>query len=727
MGGQRWMFSELGDTLAERTGLYASIALSGHTFTRSLMPRTVLGQALATGMTGALNYGTVTAMQSAYWSAARLAVSGVLPAVWPAGEDPPPRLERLIVHGTNVAAVAAGASLELAFAQKPGEPLRRAAIRTFGTRIRRAALAGAVTAAVLDATDEVADRLHVSRKVVNSAAITVLLGSAIAGWTVYSQRRRGARFDAERAATATPAPEGSGMAADDLSTEDTRTSALMSGAAGVAASVGLVALGRSEELFARLVARGLRPVLPHHSDIRLAVGHCLGLGILVGGIGFGIERVYRSTEQAGDVVEGAYSAPPEAATVSGGPGSAVDWTTLSREGRRFVNMVLSPQAIASVMGADSARQPVRAFVGLESAPTPQDRARLLVEELDRLGGFERQVLCFASPTGTGYINYVLTEALEYLTLGDCATAGIQYSLRPSFLSLDRVRVGRENNIAFFHELQRKLQTMPAADRPRLLLFGESLGAHTAQDAFLHQGTDGLHRAGVDRALFIGTPDGSKWAKGWRADPALCDPAGEVVEVASYDEFSALPAEVRARARFVLLTHHEDPIGKFGPEIAIQQPSWLGPARTRPQGVPPEMKWLPFMSFFVTLADVLNAMHVVPGVFGNSGHDYRADLPVFTGAVFGFQPTPQQAASMEKALRDRELRWAQRQIVAEQLDKAKAAVQKTLSQWNVPGSEGLDRLVTLAANDPVTGVVAQTPGATALPAGGQSLEQTAAAP
>ena len=60
-----------------------------------------------------------------------------------------------------------------------------------------------------------------------------------------------------------------------------------------------------------------------------------------------------------------------------------------------------------------------------------------MRELEDMGAFERKVLCFCSPTGTGYLNYVMMETLEYLTGGDCATFALQYSLRPSFISLDR--------------------------------------------------------------------------------------------------------------------------------------------------------------------------------------------------------------------------------------------------------------------------------------------------
>src|ERR1700704_1396474 len=47
-------------------------------------------------------------------------------------------------------------------------------------------------------------------------------------------------------------------------------------------------------------------------------------------------------------------------------------------------------------------------------------------------------------------------------------------------------------------------------RPKVVLFGESLGAWTSQDGFVDQGTQGLVEAGIDYAIWIGTPHFSKW-------------------------------------------------------------------------------------------------------------------------------------------------------------------------------------------------------------------------
>ena len=100
-------------------------------------------------------------------------------------------------------------------------------------------------------------------------------------------------------------------------------------------------------------------------------------------------------------------------------------------------MALTVEEIEEVMGGP-AKPPIRVFVGLESRPTTSERADLAMRELEALGGLERSHIVFMSPTGTGYLNYVTAESLEFLTRGDVALVAMQYSLRPSPLSLGRV-------------------------------------------------------------------------------------------------------------------------------------------------------------------------------------------------------------------------------------------------------------------------------------------------
>jgi uncharacterized membrane protein len=395
-----------------------------------------------------------------------------------------------------------------------------------------------------------------------------------------------------------------------------------------------------------------------------------------------MEYLYRGQEQGGAAIEAAYENPPAMATVSGGPRSVIDWHTLTREGARFVNMALPVEEIEAVTHATASKTPIRVFGGLDTAEAIDVRVDLAMQDLERLGAFERSLIVVASPTGSGYINYAVAETYEYLTRGDCATVTLQYSLRPSFLSLDRVSMGREQNRALLHALTWRLRSIPEESRPRVVGFGESLGAHTLQDAFLHEGTSGFHRVGMDRALFLGTPAESGWAKRWRADPEKHDPDGVVVELASYQDWLALDEATRSRARIFLLSHHEDPITRFTPGLMVQQPDWLGPSDSRPTGVPRDTVWRPFSTFITTLVDVKNAMNVQPGYFVARGHDYRADVAAMVAVAYGLPMPEDERARIEEALRRRELLWARNRLVAEQLLQAKETVQRQLRTWGI---------------------------------------------
>jgi uncharacterized membrane protein len=118
---------------------------------------------------------------------------------------------------------------------------------------------------------------------------------------------------------------------------------------------------------------------------------------------------------------------------------------------------------------------------------------------------------------------------------------------------------------------------------------------------------------------------------------------------------------------VLLSHHEDPITRFEPALIVQQPSWLGPAASRPPGISPLARWYPLTTFVLTLIDMKNAMNVTPGRFAARGHDYRADLARMVSETFHLPVTDDELLAIEHALpRDRctarrrfPRRWASR--------------------------------------------------------------------
>jgi uncharacterized membrane protein len=253
-----------------------------------------------------------------------------------------------------------------------------------------------------------------------------------------------------------------------------------------------------------------------------------------------------------------------------------------------------------------------------------------------------------------------------------ASVAMQYSLRPSPLSLDRVAEGRRHYRMLIDALHNTLQQRPADKRPRVVLFGESLGAWTSQDAFEHRGTQGLLDAGVDRALWIGTPYMSKWkAEVLNGNRPDVDP-GLVGRFNDFGKLEALDPEARRRLRYGMITHANDAVGHFGLDLLVRAPDWLGPAATRAATVPGAQQWRSPTTFVQTLVDMKNAANVIPGQFEAKGHDYRADLARFIREVYALPATDDQLAAVERALRATEL---ERKRL---LDAAKAA--KVEAPW-----------------------------------------------
>jgi uncharacterized membrane protein len=663
-------------SFTSRVATMASMASIGMSYQPGLLPRSTGDQAILTGLTSAVNYGIVAMTGSA--------VEGLATAV--VGEE---RMQRpgvaALAHGVaHAGAAVTGVAIWRAFPNRHPEPIKRATLRSVGWITAATGVTGLLASALLGAGEVLqAKRGWSYRRVVGPGSLALGTAAAV-GLT--ARNRRSAKRDV-LPPPVDPLPlSGQAQVYEQTRAEKYETTPPVprSVAFGVGVSAALHGAAFAESMFSDAIARGIRRSSTSLAPFAPWLGHAASMALVGGATIAGLEYVNRQADAGGAAIEAAYNKQPTMMTVSGGPGSQIPFDTLGREGRRVVNMALSAEEITEVTGKP-AIDPIRAFAGLASADMVDERVDLLMHELEAMGAFERKVLCFCSPTGTGYLNYVMMETLEYLTGGDCATFALQYSLRPSFISLDRVSMGRQQNRAMLHSLTWRLRAIPEDKRPRLVLFGESLGAHTMQDAFLHEGTRGFTRTGVDRALFIGTPAGSGWAQRWRANPQKADPDGEVVEVAGFDEWTALPPERRESARVFLVSHHEDPITKFAPDVAVDCPPWL--TEPREPGVPRGIRWRPVGTFLNIGVDLKNSTDVVPGVFVARGHDYRADLAQFTSLAFDLPADDATMLGVERALRARELEWATDRVQAEQIQRASEALQRQLSQWGIADISG----------------------------------------
>ena len=646
-------------TLAERAGLFAAAAVVGPSFEPGLQPRGTVHQALATGVISATTLGLVTAAQSTLASIGRILTRDRTDATSATARV------ALNVLGNASAAVAC---IGVAYALPPreDESFRRGLVRTVADRTGRVAVV-TTGLAVVAGSSSLVSLARPQSGWIKRLPVTFTAGVVAAAWGIHRARTRARQ-------------------AGDSTIDSVSPGRSVALAVGVGA--GVLGLQAGQHFVANGVEVIVRRTAPSLEPLASPIGNLVSLGLLGGALLGAYEYAVRHVEQGGAAVEPAYESPPTSPFVSGGPGSVVSFESLSREGRRFSNMALTRGEIEEVMGEPAVADPVRIFVGLAAAPELEDRIDLAMDELQRTGAFDRSVLCLASPTGSGYINYVMAETLEFLTRGDCAIVTLQYSLRPSFLSLDRADLGIEQNRAIMHAITGYLRGMPEDRRPRFVLFGESLGALTILDMYRHRGVSALDRDFVSGSLMLGTPAGSAFRRSWLLDPEKVDPEGAMAEVDSHAEYVALDDDTRERVRHVLLTHHDDPIPKFGPSLLVRQPAWLGESETRPAGVPRSTAWRPATTFVLTGIDLVNAMEVVPGDFTRRGHDYREDIPEFVRDAFRLRATPAQMEAIESRLRQRELAWARRRVVTEEVARAREAVLREVKAWGVSG-ETLD--------------------------------------
>jgi uncharacterized membrane protein len=147
-----------------------------------------------------------------------------------------------------------------------------------------------------------------------------------------------------------------------------------------------------------------------------------------------------------------------------------------------------------------------------------------VADLDRAGGFDRGNLLVATTTGSGWLDSGATDSFEYLTGGDSAIVAMQYSYLPSWISyLVDQKKAREAGRELFDAVYDRWSKRPPASRPRLFVFGLSLGSFGGETAFSGEYDLRNRTAG---ALFAGPPNFNTLYREFTDDR---DPGSEEVE------------------------------------------------------------------------------------------------------------------------------------------------------------------------------------------------------
>ena len=295
------------------------------------------------------------------------------------------------------------------------------------------------------------------------------------------------------------------------------------------------------------------------------------------------------------------------------------------EGSRFTGT-----AVAAADIGPGAIDPIRVFVGLHAAPTVEERARIAVDELERLGAFQRRRILVCSATLRGYVSPVPVAAEEHLAGGDVASVVIQYHDRRTMLMPAKVPIAARTHRALLEELRRRLP--PGG--PEVCVYGESLGAWASQNVFRGGGVRALDEAGVARALWIGTPYFSRLprllAKGELPSDA---------RVGTIRTKELLAGGGDRAWRFVFLERRTDPVVLFsGLDLIWRRPDWLPPGR-----------WTPGITFVQLAFDMVAATNWTSTVPQALAHDYRLEGPLAVDLALGHGAGRERAGELADRL------------------------------------------------------------------------------
>ena len=382
-----------------------------------------------------------------------------------------------------------------------------------------------------------------------------------------------------------------------------------------------VEIGQLIGRLVRFLVRQLNRFAPPRISAVVVVALLLALSIaLLNGVvvRFGMSAMNKTFAAANDETDPEFAAPTSPLR-SGGPDSSVSWESLGHQGRVFVAAGPTVDDLSKFNGRP-AIEPIRAYAGLHSADSIKATAAVAARELQQKGGLDRAVVAVATTTGTGWINEAEASALEYMYNGDTAIVSMQYSFLPSWLSflVDKENA-RQAGQALFEAVDELIREMPEAQRPRLVVFGESLGSFGGEAPFL-----ALNNliARTDGALFSGptfnntiwtqlTRDRDKDSPEWLP---IVD-KGENVRFAAHSDNLDRPPDQWGRPRVVYLQHASDPIAWWNPDLLFAEPDWL--KEPRGYDVSGRMQWVPIVTFLQVSADMAVAVDVPDG----HGHVY----------------------------------------------------------------------------------------------------------
>lgn len=332
---------------------------------------------------------------------------------------------------------------------------------------------------------------------------------------------------------------------------------------------------------------------------------------------------------------------------------------LSEKARRFLLDAVPPASIARVMGdSPDIAVPYRFYGSLKDGATAAERVEHAMAAARAENVFEKvDTIMIGAPTGSGFVNWPVIQANEILSNGRSATFAIQYSKGSSFTSVNKLSIAKEQTKLLIQQIKAEIDKLPPGKRPKVYLYGESLGAWSSQEAVRELGgINGLKHLGIDRIIWAGTPRESRFMDeilNVEAKKAEVDRIA--VKIGRIEDYEALPAEQRDKIQMVFLTHGNDIVPQLGLDILWRKPKALFGGH-RADDVREEIEWLPVLSGLDVMIDEAFGPGLLNGKpWVSVGHDYRGTYPSITQAVFHPQHGGETLTKLQQELMRLEFR------------------------------------------------------------------------
>lgn len=304
---------------------------------------------------------------------------------------------------------------------------------------------------------------------------------------------------------------------------------------------------------------------------------------------------------------------------SSGLNSIISWEGLGQKGKEFVSTeeALSDIGISNLPKKEM--EPIRIYAGIGNEPNLEKRVEIIMKEFERTKAFKRSVITMFTPSGSGWVNPVAVDSVEYITKGNSASVSLQYSNNQAIVQyIKDPKIPGKASALLFSKIRERLDLLQEDQRPKLYIYGESLGSLGSQEIFKNVPQNKIGES-INGALWVGSPySGPLWRK--FALQENLKPTNSLIRVSAHSSDFKENTAIWGPTRIAFLYNASDPIVWSDPDLIFKYPAWLKEPRSPELSY--DVRWMPLLTYGHTWFELFSAKNLPSGF----GHSYDQEIP-----------------------------------------------------------------------------------------------------